>query len=415
MRGIRRGLRCACGVAVLVLVAGCERGGQRRFVEGDDELAVLVDSMLPSLGRLASLEPREPVRMERRDREGVREYVAARLEQELPAAELAGLHATYAQLGLIPDTLDLHALLLELYTEQIVGYYDPVERALYVVEGAAAELLQPVLAHELVHALQDQYASLDSLIASERGGDRQAAAHAALEGHATLVMYAYQAEQLQGQRIDPTSLPNPADQIEAGYAQQSAQFPVLARAPLIVRETMLFPYIGGSGFVYRLWQAEALDRPAPLGRWLPQSTEQVLHPADRFIRTRDEPTELRFDSLPAGWRVLRENTLGELETGLLLEHHLGEAARAQATGWDGDRYRLLADSADARALIWFSVWDDAAAADAFRAAMGTVTLPGRTLDAARLDVDGRPLVRVLIAPAAPAPEDPLLRPPRLQP
>jgi hypothetical protein len=414
MRGKGRRWLLACG-AVAATLAACERGGQHRFVEGDDELAVLVDSMLPSLGRLASLEPREPVRMERRDRDGVREYVAARLEQELPAAELAGLHATYAQLGLIPDTLDLHALLLELYTEQIVGYYDPAERALYVVEGAAAELLQPVLAHELVHALQDQYASLDSLIARERGGDRQAAAHAALEGHATLVMYAYQAEQLQGRRIDPTTLPSPADQIEAGYAQQSAQFPVLERAPLIVRATMLFPYIGGSAFVHSLWQAEALDRPAPLGRWLPQSTEQVLHPADRFIRTRDEPTELRFDSLPAGWRVVRENTLGELETGLLLEQHLGAPARAQARGWDGDRYRLLADSAGTRALIWFSVWDDAAAADAFRAAVGSIALPGRTLDAARVDVDGRPLVRGLIGPAAVAPEDPLLLPPRLLP
>ena len=406
---------CALLLLGVLLTGACDRIGPSGRVAADDELALLVDSMLPSLGRLASLEPREPVRMERRDREGVRRYVEDRLEQELPEAELTGLHATYAQLGLIADTLDLRALLLELYTEQIVGYYDPEDGTLYVVEGASPELLQPVLAHELVHALQDQYAPLDSLIARERGGDRQAAAHAALEGHATLVMYAYQAEQLRGERVDPATLPNPADQIAVGYAQQSAQFPVLARAPLIVRETMLFPYIGGSGFVYRLWQAEPLDRPAPLGRWLPQSTEQVLHPEDRFLRTRDEPTELRFDSVPSGWTVLRENTLGQLETGLLLEQHLGGQARAGARGWDGDRYRMLEGEAGERALIWFSVWDDSTSAGGFRDALTSLTLPGRTLTTEALQLDGRPMVRAIIAPAEVTLPDSLLTPPRLLP
>jgi hypothetical protein len=406
---------CALLLLGVLLTGACDRIGPSGRVAADDELALLVDSMLPSLGRLASLEPREPVRMERRDREGVRRYVEDRLEQELPEAELIGLHATYAQLGLIPDTLDLRALLLELYTEQIVGYYDPEDGTLYVVEGASPELLQPVLAHELVHALQDQYAPLDSLIARERGGDRQAAAHAALEGHATLVMYAYQAEQLRGERVDPATLPNPADQIAVGYAQQSAQFPVLARAPLIVRETMLFPYIGGSGFVYGLWQAEPLDRPAPLGRWLPQSTEQVLHPEDRFLRTRDEPTELRFDSVPSGWTVLRENTLGQLETGLLLEQHAGVQARAGARGWDGDRYRMLEGEAGERALIWFSVWDDSTSAGGFRDALTSLTLPGRTLTTEALQLDGRPMVRAIIAPAEVTLPDSLLTPPRLLP
>lgn len=397
------------------LAAACDRIRPDHRVRSDDELALLVDSMLPSLGRLASLEPREPVRMERRDRDGVRAYVEARLDQELPAAELAGLHATYAQLGLIPDTLDLRALLLELYTEQIVGYYDPEEATLYVVEGASPEALQPVLAHELVHALQDQYAPLDSLIAPERGGDRQAAAHAALEGHATLVMYAYQAEILQGARLDPTRLPNPADQIAAGYAQQSAQFPVLERAPLIVRETMLFPYIGGAGFVYRLWQAEALDRPAPLGRWLPQSTEQVLHPQDRFINTRDEPTELRFDSVPEGWTVIRENTLGELEVGLFLEEHLGAGGREHARGWDGDRYRLLEDPEGARVLVWFSIWDDGAAAEGAAAALAGIDLPGRTVSVEPVAFGDRPGLRLVVAAEASTVPETLLAPPRISP
>src|SRR5690606_21489386 len=105
-------------------------------------------------------------------------YVEAQLTDEMPPEELEGVHATYALLGLIPDTLDLRALLLDLYTEQIVGYYDPETKTLYAVEGVQREALRPVLAHELVHALQDQHANLDSLISRERGNDRQVAAQA---------------------------------------------------------------------------------------------------------------------------------------------------------------------------------------------------------------------------------------------
>ena len=108
------------------------------------------------------------------------------------------MHATYAALGLIPDTLDLRALMMEVYKEQIIGYYDPKAEELYVVEGVPRGEVRPVLAHELVHALQDQYADLEALIAPERGNDRQTAAQAALEGHATLVMFALMLEEQQG-------------------------------------------------------------------------------------------------------------------------------------------------------------------------------------------------------------------------
>jgi len=359
-----------------------------------------VDSLLPELGRLASLQPTGPVRIARRTAAQVRQYVAGRLDEELPPAEISQLKDVYALLGLVPDTLDLRGLLLELYSEQIVGYYDPHERTLFVVEGIPRETLAPVLAHELVHAIQDQHANLDSLISRERGNDRQEAAHAAIEGHATVVMFAFLAEQAQGARLDPATLPNPAPQLAAGLSAENEQFPVFRGAPDVIRETMLFPYVGGADFVYRLWHARPRSRPAPLGEWLPQSTEQVLHPVESFLTNRDEPTTLTPPDPPPGWAAVGgPDQLGELETGIFLGHYLGDSARTLARGWDGDAYRLLVDSEGNHALVWSSVWDDASAAASFADALRKVAnaAPGRAYRIRQFQLQGRPAVQVLIA------------------
>jgi len=386
-------LACLCGA----LATGCDR--DRAAALPDEALHALVDSMLPDLARLASLEVRAPVRLERRTAQQVRAYVESRLDEELPPARIRELQTIYSLLGVIPDTLDLRRLLLELYTEQIIGYYDPQAGTLYVVEGVEPEAVAPVLAHELVHALQDQHSNLDSLLARERGNDRQSAAHAALEGHATIVMFAFLAEQAQGTPIDPVTLPNPAEQLATGLQAQNDQFPVFRSAPAIIRETTLFPYVQGADFVYRLWQAQARSRPAPLGEWLPQSTEQVLHP-DRFL-ARDEPTSLHLADNPAGWRSSeQDNGLGEFETSVVLGHHLGARARASANGWDGDVYRLLTNENGQHVLLWYSVWDDAVAADRFAAAVRGLAEPARhpTFQVERVTALGMPGVRVLIVP-----------------
>lgn len=364
----------------------------------DPTLSALADSLLPALERLSRLTAVRPLILERQSVQEVRAFVEAQLEEEMPQRELDGVRATYGLLGLIPDTLDLRGLLRDLYVEQIVGYYDPEVKKLFVVEGVAAHAVRPVVAHELVHALQDQHTNIDSLIARERGNDRQTAAQAALEGHATIVMFALLAEEASRQVLDPVTLPNLADQLRPPLESPSGDFPVFRRAPRIVRETLLFPYISGARFVQELWRTQPADRrTAPLGPLLPQSTEQVLDPGNRFFTARDHPTEIRFDP-DSTWPVLYENGLGRLETGILLEEHLGAGANGGAEGWDGDRFRLLRAPDGAHALLWYSVWDDDAAADRFAAGMGRV-LAGpltRTGTVERLEVDGRPAVRITI-------------------
>jgi hypothetical protein len=285
-------------------------------------------------------------------------------------------------------------LLLDLYQEQVAGYYDPSSDKFFLVKGTPVAMLRPVLAHELVHALQDQHVDLDSLIGRARGNDRQTAAQAAIEGQATLVMFAFLAQEAAGRPIRPDEIPDVGAQLAPAMDAQNSQFPVFKRAPRIIRETMVFPYVGGAAFVQKLWLANARNGfVAPLDSLLPQSTEQVLHGDQKFIAALDMPTELRFAS---GANIAYENTLGELEIGVLLSEHLG--TKAAASGWDGDRYRLLANGV----LQWASVWDDAAAADRFADSyrqIGQKRRSVRSVRVERIDIGGRPGVVVLDAPA----------------
>lgn len=374
-------------LALTVFTSAC-RGQGAAQSHVDPALVALADTLIPRLEVLSGLKKLRPVEFAEQSKQKLRGYIEQRLAEEMPPRELEGVRQTYIALGLIPDSLDMKKLLLDLYQEQVAGYYDPKTDKFYVVKGTPVSLLRPVLAHELVHALQDQHQNLDSLIARSRGNDRQSAAQAAIEGQATIVMFAVLAEEASGRPIVPAALPDISAQLRPALDAQNSQFPVFRNAPRIFRETMVFPYVGGARFVQQLWNSRSdLAFAAPLGTLLPQSTEQVLHAPERFLVTRDAPTEIRFDNKA---NVLYENTLGELETGIVLSEYLKLDSDSAASGWDGDRYQVL-DVGGKKALVWASVWDDAGSADRFAQRYREVAAkrPNRAIRVERTKIEGR--------------------------
>ena len=94
-------------------------------------------------------------------------------------------------LGLLRPSADLGAAIDSVDEEQVLGFYDDRSRRLVVIRepGATRPLLEVTLAHELVHALEDQRFGLDS---GEGLPDDSVLAEAALaEGTATALMVDY--------------------------------------------------------------------------------------------------------------------------------------------------------------------------------------------------------------------------------
>lgn len=383
-----------------------QEGGRR-----DPELEARVKELLPEIEKVADLSATRVPEVRVADAATLESYLIQRIDEAYPDGGLDKLTRAYEAFGLLPADLDLRSLMISLVLEQTLGYYDPARDVLFIREEVPDAAVEQVMVHELVHALQDQYVDLDSLLRGRKGNDARAAAQAAIEGHATLAMLMYELQQVTGGRVSAEQLTQILSEM-ALAAADAAGMEELFAAPRIVRETLLFPYFGGARYVQRIWKAEGGQfAPAPFGRWLPQSTEQVLH-ADRMLGEPDRPGSIEIAAPRDGWSVEYANDLGELEIRIYFEEHLGDRVTAirAAAGWHADGYALL-EKNGARALVWYTAWDSGTDAEefvrayrrAFEARFGSNDgdLQAENLSASveQLMLAGIPSVRVVEIPA----------------
>jgi hypothetical protein len=243
----------------------------------------------------------------------------------------------------------------------------------------------------MIHALQGQYIPLDSILYETSNNDRLTAAQAVLEGQATLASIEVLAS---GQ--DVTSNPEFWDLYRQQVRQQQSAMPVFAKAPLIVREALIFPYLAGAEFM-QWWNTSPLKDTVPYGPRMPVSTEQILFP-NRYLR--DMPVQLGFSG-PSD--RIYEDVLGESELRVLMAHLSGrsEVRTATPTGWAGDRYRVIG-TPSGPALVWYLVWDDKRSAERFTWGYGgklrQTTREGYRTLLESLELGGKPVTRYVLAP-----------------
>jgi hypothetical protein len=349
----------------------------------------VIDELMTSAERVRNLRFNRAVPVLVEDRLRITEYVGTQIEEE----ELERARIVYTALGLLPADLDVRSLLLRLMGEQVVGYYDADEKHLVVrddVMRSFAESPEPdeqpdlteariVLLHELVHALQDQNLQLLAHIHTERDTDASNAFHALVEGDATLAMigYALEREQIPLHRLtgNPSQVRSFSDVVRHSPLAGSE----LEQAPAIVRVPLLSSYVDGLSFCASLHGSGgfgAVDRAhtAP-----PVSTEQILHP-ERFA-PEDTPTIVKLPDLSlltdAGYELVREDTLGELEMGVYFGQGVNdEDAKRAADGWDGDRIRVYRAEGAPAAVVWLSIWDTEKDAEQAAAAADRVVRNG---------------------------------------
>src|SRR3990172_2937878 len=154
----------ALSCALVPPLAGC----QPDRPDSAGPFARQVAAAIPAIERSIGLRFKSPPKLETRTKDEVRSFLERKFNEQQPALELAGAERAYKLLGLLPDTLHLPPFLLALLAEQVVGFYDPATKVLYVVGGEGSreggpppEVVNVTITHELVHALQDQYIALD--------------------------------------------------------------------------------------------------------------------------------------------------------------------------------------------------------------------------------------------------------------
>ena len=394
--------------AAVILIASCS---DKRPDIYTGPYAKEVSNAVPAIENAVGLKFKKPPQVETRSKAQVREFVTRQITDSLAARQMAGMSAVYKRLGMIADTLNLQKFLVDLLEEQIVGYYDPKTKVLYVVTDAPKETVGLTITHELVHALQDQYISLDSTQRIEGENDRQSAAQAVFEGQA---VYEQVSAMLGGQNV-AMNLPGGWDRVRDMIRDNQSAMPIFARAPTVIQETLIFPYLSGAEFVRNF-----KDRNPGKSIYddMPVSTEQILHPT-AFFGKRDAPTMVTLPPLTGG-AVRYSNSLGEFETRLFLFSQLNNQNDAVqgASGWDGDRYALL-DTPRGQGIAWVTAWDSQADASEFfdllgkvikkrygaESASGAGTLVrdysggGRSVQVSTTEISGMPVVLYVDVPA----------------
>jgi len=347
------GTRTLAALLGTLVVVACDRGP----ADSDEALTRQVSRVVPRVEEAVGLKFKTPPKVEARSREQVREFLEKEIREKQPAEQVRGEEAAAKLLGLIPQTMDLQAFLLELLTEQIAGYYDPSTKVLYVVKGQDRTITDVTVTHELVHALQDQYLNLDSIQRARGNSDRSLSASAVIEGQATYE----QLKIMSGGRFNPGALGG-WEGVRDMIRQQSAQMPVFSRAPTYIQETMLFPYLSGAEFARRF---EEGAKPRILYEAMPASTEQVMHREAYESSPPDAPTDVTLPA-PTGGRHVHDDVMGEFGTRIFLYEHLRDQAAAirGAAGWDGDRYVVVA-TPRGNGIAWLTVWDTALDAGEF--------------------------------------------------
>ena len=331
--------------------------------------------------------------------EDFRAYVTHQLDLQIPPEISRDFDDIVRALGLYrgPRIDDYRALAASVMLSQAAAYYDPETDTFYEVMNGFPDATRRVIwAHELTHGLQDQSFDLERyLLDFTTGGtlseDALLARQCVVEGEATYVMTLFSVRDMMGV-VPERALLGPAIAMQAALstadlkaalgAQGAATDlgPDMANAvaaldsiPPFLIDSLVGAYLKGQAFVYEV-QAEGWAAVDSLFTTPPASTEQILHP-ERW-RAGDVPVPMAWpDDLAErfwGWRLAREDVLGELQWRQVFAAHDVAAGDDAAAGWDGDRYAVFLDDAGRSLLLAATVWDDATEAAEFAAAYAEV-------------------------------------------
>ncbi|MCX5977512.1 MAG: hypothetical protein NTV33_12000 [Coprothermobacterota bacterium] len=312
-----------------------------------------LDALAQEMARIRQLPLLAAIPWEAMDETQLKEKLLAMNAEMLNQKELQSSEKVLQFLGLIPSAPDLGKLLLDLYGQEIVGFYDPPAKKMYLIRRELMGFPERLtFAHELAHGLVDQRFDLGAFLQplSPRNDDEATAARCLVEGDAGMAQTLY----LQAHRSAGAAL----SLFLSGLVGEGS---ALASAPSYLRDALLFPYQGGFPFVQAVYQDggwAAVDQAyaAP-----PLSSEQILHP-EKYLGEPDLPIEVEIPEYPeelTGWTLVRDNVLGELDFRSWFRTFLPDADADQAAaGWGGCRYQLW-QKEGLSAFILNSRWDSA--------------------------------------------------------
>lgn len=367
-----------------------EKPEQKITPQQAKELFRSVDEILHFASEDSKYPIKKQVKRRLTTRDEVEKYILQKFNEDEDAKRMQRAEIVLKKFGLLDRDFQLRPFLVSLLKEQVAGYYDNKTKTVNLLDWIEPESQKPVLAHELTHALQDQHTDLEkwgqkAVISTPKNvsednkhlasDEEDSAREAVLEGQAMVVFLDYSLKPL-----GKTLLTAP-DMVEMmkDHMGDSSGSPVLARAPLLLEESMIFPYREGLNFEQQLLQdrgagaafAGTLDNP-------PSTSYEILNPR-AYEQGKKPPVLIMPDVhalLDASYEPYDVGAVGQLDIRILAKLFAGDEASTQLTpAWDGGIY-WAGQSREAKtaqekastgslAMFYLSAWKTPEAAKAF--------------------------------------------------
>lgn len=353
------------------------------------QLFGMVDQLLKFASDETGLPIKSEVKRQLTTRAAVEAYLRQQMNNDQDAKRFQRSELVLKKFGLLDRDFDLKPFLLQLLGEQIEAYYDPKTKTVNLLDWVSPNQQKPVLAHELTHALQDQHVGLVKWsdqspldVSTTYAGDNSniqkdemdTAREAVTEGQATAVMMDNMLKPM-GRSI--TKNPEVVEILEQ-HMNGSADSPILARAPLLISESLMFPYKEGLSFEQDIWMDKGRDAAfAGVLNHPPSSSWEIINPRDYeqgLIPSVPLMPNIHplLDSLYSPYDI---GQVGQLDVKILTRLFGGEnASRDFTPAWDGGIYwagQLRTATTAERAttgsiaIFYLSKWKNAAIAAQF--------------------------------------------------
>src|SRR3984957_13641294 len=280
----------------------------------DSPVCKQVPAILAELTAITGMKLHHPVPCALITKDDVNKFLKDRVKEVASPAEIRAEELTLKKFGFVPADFDLAKNTVDLLTEQAAAFYDYNKKKLFLTESTSTESQEPVLAHELAHALADQNYNLAKFIRQGRKSDDGSTARlAVMEGQATWLMSEFLARR-NGQSLKNS--PGLVDAMSKLSDSSGGQYPVFETEPLYLRETLVFPYTKGMLFQNAVFQRDGQKSFGEVFEHAPVSTQQIMQPETYFKEIKPTDPKLPDPKLPHGYKGLLGGSLGELE------HHI---------------------------------------------------------------------------------------------
>src|SRR5580658_10377372 len=353
-----------------------------------EELFHSVDEILEFDSKFTGLPIKHEIKRRLTGRDEVVSFLKQSSEEDTQRLKRSGL--VLKKFGLLPRNFDLETFLVSLLREEVAGYYDPKTKTVNLLDWVPMEEQEPVMAHELTHALQDQSVGLKKWM--EKGDkdlekirrdvtpedieydEMDDAREAVVEGQAQAMMFQY-AIAPTGHSI--TDSPGLVNAMEDETMTGTSSTKVFNEAPIFMKESLTFPYSYGMEFVLKVLQKGGRQQAFEgVLKNPPHTTRQIMQPETYLSGEKIEPIRVPdFKRDFSAYQKFDVGAMGEFDVAVLVEQYAGkELSKEMYPEWRGGYYyaaksaQNLGTDVSVTAplgLLYVSRWSSADAASEF--------------------------------------------------